>query len=182
MKKKINLIITILYLAIALLVWKWLGLEKGWPWMSAAAVLGIIHIFLPTKKETERSAENSWAGSKKMPSFEENPTELVLLSEEGGHIASWNIYDRNGLVIGRDVGENHVTINLENTTYASMIDIEHAVLNYAGNNWYIEDISSKNGVSIQKKDGKKYKISPGKPCKLELGDIIFIGLTRLQLL
>ena len=117
-----------------------------------------------------------------MPSFRENPTELVLLSEEGGHIASWNIYGRNGLVIGRDVGENHVTINLENTTYASMIDIEHAVLNYAGNNWYIEDISSKNGVSIQKRDGKKYKISPGKPCKLELGDIIFIGLTRLQLL
>ena len=182
MKRKINLIITILYLAIALLFWKWLGFESGWPWMLTAAVLGIIHIFLPTKKETGRNTTQSLIESSEMPSFEENPTELVLLSEEGGHIASWNIYDRNGLVIGRDVGENHVTINLENTTYASMIDIEHAVLNYAGNNWYIEDISSKNGVSIQKRDGKKYKITYGKPCKLELGDIIFIGLTRLQIL
>lgn len=42
--------------------------------------------------------------------------------------------------------------------------VEHAVLNFFNGAWYIEDISSKNGVSIRKSDGKKYKISYGKPC------------------
>ncbi len=63
-----------------------------------------------------------------------------------------------------------------------MIDIEHAVLNYSGDCWYIEDISEKNGVSIQKQDGRKYRIAYGKPCRLEKGDIIYIALTRLQIL
>lgn len=75
-----------------------------------------------------------------------------------------------------------MTVNLDHTVYASMIDIEHAVLNFSGNDWYLEDISSQNGVSVQKKDGKKYRIAYGKPCKLEMGDRIHIGLTRLQLL
>ena len=108
-------------------------------------------------------------------------TELVLLGEDGTRLASWNIYGKNGVVIGRDIGENHVTVNLNNVTYASMIDIEHAVLNYSGDSWYIEDVSEKNGISIEKIDGKKYKIAYGKPCKLERGDIIHIALTRLQI-
>lgn len=106
----------------------------------------------------------------------------MLLGEDNTRLASWNIYGKNGLVIGRDVGENHVSINLEDTTYASMIDIEHAVLNYSGDSWYIEDISEKNGISVQKKDGRKYKLSYGKPCRLERGDIIYIALTRLEIL
>lgn len=109
------------------------------------------------------------------------PTELVLLNEEQEKIASWYIYGKNGIVIGRDVGENQVTVNLDHTEYASMIDVEHAVLNYAKDAWYVEDISSKNGISVQKSDGRKYKIAYGKPCRLEQGDIIFIGLARLQI-
>ena len=106
----------------------------------------------------------------------------MLLNEEGTRIASWNLYGKTGLVIGRDVGENHVSVDLNDVTYASMISVEHAVLNYSGDSWYIEDISEKNGVSVEKRDGKKYKLSYGKPCKLERGDIIFIALTRLQIL
>lgn len=181
MRKKINLIITILCMAIVLLFWSWLGLKQGWPWILAAMVVGIVHFFLLRRLETGRKNADLFTGRSVIFS-DENPTELVLLNEEGGQIASWNIYGKNGLVIGRDVSENHVTVNLEDTIYASMIDIEHAVLNFSGSSWYVEDVSSKNGVSIQKRDGKKYRLSSGKPCKLELGDIIFIGLTRLQLL
>lgn len=93
----------------------------------------------------------------------------MLLGEDGSRLATWNIYQKNGVVIGRDVGENQVTVNLNQTTYAGMIDVEHAVLNYSGNDWYIEDVSEKNGVSVQKADGRKYKLAYGKPCKLERG-------------
>lgn len=106
--------------------------------------------------------------------------ELVLLSEENTELASWNLYGKISLVIGRDIGENHVDVNLNHVTYASMIDMEHAVLNYSDGNWYIEDIGSKNGLSIQKiQDGRKYRLSADQPCLLDKGDIIYVGLTRL---
>lgn len=108
-------------------------------------------------------------------------SELVLLNEENTVVASWDIYGKVSLVIGRDSRNQSVDINLSNSAYAGMIDNEHAVLNYTGACWYIEDLGSQNGISIQKaSDGKKYKIT-SQPCKVELGDVIYIGLTRLQI-
>lgn len=107
-------------------------------------------------------------------------TEVLLLNEEDQTLAVWPLYGKVSMVIGRDAGENQVDINLISSTYASMVDIEHAVLNYTGGSWYVEDLASKNGVSVQSsKDGRKYKLAPDQPCKLDAGDIIYIGLARL---
>ena len=173
MVRKLNYVSALLCMIIAGLLCYRMGLRAGWPWAGAAVGIGILHMMLPV---TERTKEDR---SRYVPL--ETPTELVLLNEEGGDLAIWDIYGKNGIVIGRDVGENHVTVNLDHTDYAGMIDVEHAVLNYTKDTWYVEDISSKNGVSVQKRDGKKYRLSYGKPCKLEQGDIIFISLVRLQL-
>ncbi len=108
-------------------------------------------------------------------------TELILLNEKDNPIQYYDMYQKTSLVIGLDVGENKVDVNLINSTYASMIDIEHAVLNYSNDKWYIEDLGSKNGIAIIKSDGKKYKITAMKPCLVEKGDIIFIGLVKLVL-
>lgn len=179
MKRVINGIIAILFLMIAFL----LSIESNWKhniiWIFAAVILAVIHIWWSVNKN-KMPKEDAVLKNTILP--EAALTEVVLLSEDNTHLASWNIYGKNGIVIGRDIGENNVTINLDNSTYASMVDIEHAVLNFSGNSWYIEDISEKNGVSIQKSDGKKYKLSYAKPCKLEKGDIIFIALIRLQIL
>ena len=44
----------------------------------------------------------------------------------------------------------------------------------------MEDLASKNGISVQSsKDGRKYKLAPDQPCKLDAGDILYIGLARL---
>lgn len=107
-------------------------------------------------------------------------TRLVLLSEENTELANWDIYGRVSLVIGKDRGKHSVDINLNHVKYAGMIEPEHAVLNYCDADWYIEDVGSTNGISIQKAaDGKKYALTSGQPCKIDLGDVIFIGLTRL---
>lgn len=107
-------------------------------------------------------------------------TEVLLLNEEDQTLAVWPLYGKVSMVIGRDVKENQVDINLISSTYASMVDIEHAVLNYTGGSWYVEDLASRNGVSVQSsKDGRKYKLAPDHPCKLDAGDIIYIGLARL---
>lgn len=97
-------------------------------------------------------------------------------------ISYWQMYGKSSLVIGLDTGENKVDVNLLNTTYASIIDIEHAVLNYSGGNWYIEDNNSKNGISVKKSDGKKYRINNEKPCFVEKGDIIYISMAKLKLM
>lgn len=107
-------------------------------------------------------------------------TELLLLGDENAEVASWNLYARNGLVIGRDVGENHVDIDLKDSAYASMIEVEHALLNYSGGYWYVEDMGSKNGISLQKAvDGRRYKLAADKPCRLEKNDILFIAMAKL---
>lgn len=107
--------------------------------------------------------------------------ELALLNEENQTIAFWGMYGKTSMVIGLDMGENKVDVNLLNTTYASTIDVEHAVLNYANDKWYIEDLGTENGTSIVKKDNKRYALTIGKPCLVEKGDIIYISLTKLQL-
>lgn len=180
MKKAINWIIAILAMVIAVILAY--RTEASEIWIFIVVVFSLIHVMAAFRRENNQKNQPVNAMPHKAVLPPTALTELVLLGEENDRLASWNIYGKNGLVIGRDVGENSVSVNLENSTYASMIDVEHAVLNYSGDGWYIEDISEKNGVSIQKQDGRKYKLTYGKPCKLEKGDIIYIALARLQIL
>lgn len=107
---------------------------------------------------------------------------ISLLNKNGDEIFSWELYGKTSAVIGKDVGENFVDIDLGKNAYASMIDVQHAVLNYADGNWYVEDLDSQNGISIKKVGEENiYKLSPLQPCKLDFGDIIFIGMCQLKL-
>ena len=185
MRKLINRVIdrmiAVLLLIMAVLIGMITDIRASWYWIAMILVLAMIHwIWSVRKGEKKERKEQNIEEDNQIPRT--TLTEIVLLGEDNTRLASWALYGKNGLVIGRDIGENQVSINLEDTTYASMIDIEHAVLNYSGDDWYIEDISEKNGVSVQKNDGKKYKLAYGKPCRLECGDIIYVALTRLQVL
>ncbi len=183
LKKIIDCTIAILFVVVAV----WL-IEIGkvqdtmivLPIVVIVFLCAVLHFVWALKPKQAWGHDDSYKTSN-WPTTASVPTELVLLGEDDTQIATWNIYGKNGMVIGRDIGENQVSVDLNHVTYASMIDIEHAVLNYSGDSWYIEDVSEKNGISIEKMDGKKYKIAYGKPCKLERGDIIHIALTRLQI-
>ena len=88
---------------------------------------------------------------------------------------------KDGLIT-EDVRENQVDIDLGQSPYASMVDIEHAVLNYSAGNWYVEDLGSSNGISIKKaSDGRVYRLSRDTACRLERGDCLYIGLNHLLL-
>lgn len=109
-------------------------------------------------------------------------TQIALLNRDGEIVRSWELYGRTTAVIGKDIRENHVDIDLGWTAYAAMVDVEHAVLNYAGGEWYVEDLDSENGLSVKKTDsGEVFKLTASQPCKLDLGDIIFVGMCRLKL-
>lgn len=177
MKRFINWVIAILALIIAVILT--FGTNASRIWAVLAVLFSVLHMGFAMW----RGREVQERASVMNPVIPDTAlTEVVLLGEDDSQLASWNIYGKNGIVIGRDVGENDVTINLNDSVYASMIDVEHAVLNYSGNNWYIEDISERNGISIQKRDGRKYKLAYGKLCRLEKGDVIYVALTKLQIL
>ena len=109
-------------------------------------------------------------------------SQIALLNKNGETISTWELYGKTSMVIGKDFGENEVGVDLGKTQYAAMIDIEHAVLNYVSGSWYIEDLGSQNGISIKKFGQEKdYKLSSLQPCKLDLGDIIYIGVCQLKL-
>ena len=109
-------------------------------------------------------------------------SKISLIDKTGEIIFSWELYGKISMIIGKDIGENFVDIDLSRSPYAAMVDVEHAVLNYSDGSWYIEDLDSKNGVAIKKVGQKKsYKLSATEPCKLDFGDIIFIGNCQLRI-
>ena len=79
-----------------------------------------------------------------------------------------------GIVIGRDIGENRVTVNLDHVAYASMIDIEHAVLNYSGDCWYIEDVSQKMEFQLRRRTAENTSLHMENPADWN-GEISFIS-------
>ena len=63
----------------------------------------------------------------------------------------------------------------------AFIEPQHAVLNFSGERWFLEDISEENGVRVKKaEDGMNYRLS-GRPCEVGAGDVIYIANTRLLL-
>lgn len=152
-----------------------------WPVLLTAGAFFLLFLLLAFSKQEKKGQEERKRARERFGS-EKKSYALVLLSEAQTEVARWDLYGKTGLVLGRDVGENQVEINLEQSEYASLLDVEHACLNYTAGYWYVEDLYSKNGVSVQKSDGKKYKLAPGKPCKLERGDLLFLAKTNLLLI
>jgi len=181
-KRKVDMVAAGLWLIIVWISWMYLKENPIQEFLMAAASVMAggfgITAFLDGKKKTTYISDR--AGT--LPTDSELITELVLLSEEDTELHVWDMYGKVALVIGRDVKENHVDVDLSQSTYASMVEIEHAVLNFSAGSWYIEDLGSANGISVQKsRDGRKYKLASDTPCRLEPGDCIFIGLNRLLL-
>lgn len=109
-------------------------------------------------------------------------SEILLLGEDNNITDTWDIYRKTSIVFGRDEGENQVDVSLRNTDYAGTVDGEHAVMNYSGGSWYIEDLDSENGTRIQRNgEDKPYRVSSREPCRVEKGDIIYLGLAPLKI-
>lgn len=149
--------------------------------MAAAVILLILFLVLAVS-DTEENKHAVGHLRLGLPTESELITEIVLLSEEDTELMAWDLYGKMAMVIGRDVRENQVDIDLGKSSYASMVDIEHAVLNYSTGNWYVEDLGSVNGISVKKaEDGRVYKLSADTPCRIDKGDYLYVGLNRLLL-
>jgi hypothetical protein len=107
-------------------------------------------------------------------------TKLVLVSEDGRGIKTWNLKGKVSLLIGRNTKNNEVDIDLSNAQYSELISRQHAVLNYADGAWFIEDIGSSYGTGLKRVNEEKSKLDVERLYELNLGDIIFIANTKIM--
>jgi hypothetical protein len=105
---------------------------------------------------------------------------LILKDDDGRNVKIWDIESKTAVLIGKKTRENEVDIDLSGTDYATLVSKEHAVLNFAENCWYIEDLGSTNGSGVHRpKDNSKVKLAIGKPFKLSIGDVIYIANLKI---
>ncbi len=105
---------------------------------------------------------------------------IMLIDGQGQYHMEWELVGKKSLLIGKKSRNNEVDIDLSSTEKASLVSKQHAVLNFAASNWYIEDVESRNGVGLKKiNETSKKRIQPNTPYKLNSGDIIYIANTKL---
>lgn len=106
---------------------------------------------------------------------------LCLLNDEHQVLKQWELTGKAGVVIGKNTADNQVDVDLGDTALSALISEEHAVLNYTGNSWFVEDFDSEQGTAVQKfLDTEIQYLNKSEPMKLEKGDMIYIGKSILQ--
>lgn len=106
--------------------------------------------------------------------------ELILLDENDKPVKSWDLTGQTSMIVGRKNKDEEVDVDLSNCEYSALIDIQHAVLNFCLDSWYLEDLDSHNGVKIRKiEDGVCYRLTQNRPCRIMPGDVIYISRTKL---
>lgn len=157
-------------------MWKGTAMEAGF-FLCMAVILADLFYQSLFKANTPSSRPQESGNVKAGMGIER----LILLDEQNKPVKSWDMAGRTAMLIGRSGGEEDVDVDLEDCAYSSFIDFLHAALNFAQDQWYIEDLGSQNGIKIRKAvDGECYKVM-GRPCKVEAGDILYIARTRLLL-
>ena len=108
---------------------------------------------------------------------------VVLLNEDKRIIKSWNISGKAGLVIGRNIDNNQVDIDLSDLAVYETISEEHAVMNYSNGNWFIEDSDSEWGTGVKKAyENNIHYLNKSEQIRLEPQDYIYIGKAILQVM
>ena len=107
---------------------------------------------------------------------------VALIGEQGNELLKWSLDGKTAIVIGKGTETEPVDIDLSGSAMAQMISKQHAVLNYTDNGWYVDDIDSKNGTRVKKKNQSALlDVKLVGAVEVEAGDIIYIANAMLQL-
>lgn len=122
----------------------------------------------------------SYSSAKESIGASKEVEKLILLKDRNLGKKEWTIKGKTSLLIGKKSVDGDVDIDLTGTEYESLINNQHAVLNYVSGVWYIEDVDSFSGVGI-KRPGKlgAQKLSSGDPYPVKSGDVLYIANTKL---
>ncbi|CAM3063397.1 FHA domain-containing protein [Streptobacillus ratti] len=105
---------------------------------------------------------------------------LTLKDDFDYDIYSWDIRNKASIVIGKKTEKiSEIDIDLSAHEYSHLVSRIHGVLNKVNEIWYYEDLGSKNGSGIERKNKIKEKLVPNKSYLIESGDIIYIGVIKI---
>ena len=107
---------------------------------------------------------------------------LLLLNEEGREIRSWSLLGRSSLRIGRGGEGERPEVDLSGQDFEEELAAEHAVLNRAGGQWYLEDLGSGEGTLLHLTGSGESLWLMERRSIVRRGDLIQIGRNRLRLL
>lgn len=106
---------------------------------------------------------------------------VALIGERGNELLKWPLEGKTAIVIGKGTDTEPVDIDLSGSAMAQMISKQHAVLNYTDNGWYVDDIDSRNGTRVKKKNQSALlDVKLVGAVEVEAGDIIYIANAMLQ--
>ena len=107
---------------------------------------------------------------------------VALIGEQGNVLLEWPLAGKTSVVIGKGTQKEPVDIDLTETAMGQLVSKQHAVLNYTDNGWYVDDIDSKNGTRVKKRNQSALlDVKLVGAVEVEVGDIIYISNTMLQL-
>lgn len=105
---------------------------------------------------------------------------LILISEDGRSLKTWNIRSKVSFLIGRNTKDNEVDIDLSEAEYSELVSRQHAVLNFAEGKWYLEDVGSSYGTGLKKVDEEKFKLDSERLYEINSGDTLYIANTKIM--
>lgn len=167
-------------LDLLILLFSWLCLRRLPDYVPSLETSALIAV-LAAEGILLLSIERTGGTEKQKQRQRKMATVLMLLNDAERTVRTWTIEGEISLVIGRDLPDGLPGIDLADTEYSALIDAQHAVLNFTAAGWVVEDLRSKNGVSIQRPgNDAPQRIAPGVPYRITPGDILLIaGDTRI---
>lgn len=104
---------------------------------------------------------------------------LIVVYGENEYI-DFNLNEYNSLLIGKKGVNNFVDVDLSTHEYSFLVSKVHSVLNKVNSKWFLEDLNSKNGCSIKRKNSKtKEKIESNKQYIIYKGDELYISVIKV---
>lgn len=175
----------LLDLAILLSIWLWVLIAWYTEQSNAVIQISLIAALLAgglvlIDLSRRIGSQEIHAGAAQQEAAGMAPRQLILLNEEEKPIRAWDLTGKTAMIIGRKHRDAEVDVDLNDCEYSALINVQHAVLNFSLDTWYLEDLGSQNGIRIKKvEDGICYQVTQSRPCKISAGDVIYIAKTML---
>jgi len=165
-------ILIILMIAVFLYFLYFINKDVSIKFIGTIAIILLVSIWLLFEQERRKKNKKTYVKS--------TIKRFILITSEGERDMEWHCEGVNSFLIGKKAGDQEVDIDLSDTKYSEYVSNEHAVLNYSGGYWYIEDLNSANGVGVKKK-GEEYalRLKPMVSYKLDEWDIIYISKAKI---
>lgn len=171
----IKIAIAICLIILGVLLWQ---LNDIVPPMATVAIIATLTVLWCSVEYVNYLQRN-----KKPPPIICKPSPIAsfaLISQEGRMEKEWHIGGAVSFLIGKSTATLEVDMELGDTHFSSYVSHQHATLNLMAGCWYIEDTDSENGVGLRRRNnGNVYRLNPGEPYEIDVGDVIYISKAKI---